>query len=360
MYTIKCSEKFLEELDVMLRVPLTYIHLINVKVLLHNVHINTNNLLIFKWKLSQLEDICNINGLSVKQLQLLDYSQNNILELTDNCFISYDNIQVLLLHQNKIKYISRTTFSFLHKLIKLDLSCNNLRTLSEEAYIYLDVYLLNISYNAFTKIGHRSTVGDNIHATLVSTDDYRICCLLKLKRTVCLQGPKWPQTCNSMLEVSSLKILCLSHGLLILTLNLMGLANIFFSSSGTRKSPFQTFTNALGANDLIFGVYTIVIFVKNSQHSSYYVTHDQEWRASYFCFILAILQLYATLYSIFVSLMITTFRFVAVTFPLSSSFKGLRVVKKYLVIGFIFCVLICLAVTLFYLVIEKKICHAFL
>ena len=250
----------MEELDVMLRVPLAYIHLSNVKVLLINVPINTNNLLIFRWKLSQLEDICNRIELSFMQLQLLDYSQNIILELTDNCFIRYDNIHVLLLHQNKIKYISRTTFSFLHKLIKLDLSCNYLKTLSKETYIYLHVYFLNISFNAFTKIGH--TIGNNIHSALVSTDDYRICCLLKLKKTVCLQKPKWPQTCNSLLEGSSLKIICFFQGLLILTLNLLGLANLFFPSSETKKSSFQIFKNALGVNDFTFGVYIIVIFFK--------------------------------------------------------------------------------------------------
>ena len=52
--------------------------------------------------------------------------------------------------------------------------------------------------------------------------------------------------------------------------------------------------------------------------------------------------------------MITTSRFVAVTFPISASIKGLKVAKKYLAIGFMLCVLICIAVTLFYLLIEKK------
>ena len=223
-------------------------------------------------------------------------------------------------------------------------------TLSGEIYRHLKIYILNISYNNFTVID----VGTNIRAALVSTDDYRICCLIRSEKTVCLREPKWPHTCNSVLEENTLKLLGFFEGTFVLILNLLSIGRTPFTSLEDKKLTFIIFRNVLSTNDMIFGIYLISTFIQDNQYSSQYVLYDEDWRASYFCFGLGFLFLFASLYSMFLSTLITISRLVAVTLPFNSHFKRLKIAKRYLVAGGICSLSFCITVTLSYLVIEEK------
>ena len=110
MYAIRCSNKSAYDIEAMLQAPLVYIYFTNIKISQYNVVLNTNNLVLLKWSTSNIKTICTASRIPSKHLQLLDYSQNTILQLTDDCFAKYVKIQVILLSQNKINYISMTTF----------------------------------------------------------------------------------------------------------------------------------------------------------------------------------------------------------------------------------------------------------
>ena len=100
MYAVSCRNKHLEDILEILRAPLLYIHLVYVIFFSKNeIHISYN-VLALKWGHSNLTDICHSLRITLIHLQILEYSNNNILELTDNCFHKISNLQVLILKHN--------------------------------------------------------------------------------------------------------------------------------------------------------------------------------------------------------------------------------------------------------------------
>ena len=352
MYAMKCINQPLEEVGNMLTAHLVYISFYNVQISYHNLIVNINNLIALKWTRSQLEAICIETWFSSKQIKLLDYSHNDILEITDDCFTDYENMQILLLNHNKVKYISKTTFTRSHHLLKFDLSYNDIEYLSGDIYRDLKLYILNISHNNFIQID--PSVRDNIKAALISTGDYRLCCIMKSKKTICLKEPKWPQTCSPILKDYTLKVFSLLVAILIIIGHFNVLVDVPFISPKTKKSFFKAMKKVLSLNDMNFGVYIIVIICKDYQYSLNYVIYDEEWRASYMCFALGILFMFTLLHSMFLLIIISISRLVAVTIPFNSHFKRLKITRRYLVTGLIFSILMCIIITCFYLVIEKK------
>ena len=201
-----------------------------------------------------------------------------------------------------------------------------------------------------------NAVENSINAVFVSTDDYRICCLLNSKSTVCSSKPKWPQTCAFLLEVKVFRILSILEGIGIILFNSIAfIINWFLSmNKGKVQSTFQIIKLLLNMNDAMYGLYLVVLLKGNSHYNRHYVLYEVDWRESYVCIGLGILSLFVILFSIFLLVVTSLCRLIAVKLPFYSHFKSAKIMTKYLLTGFVGVVLFRVIVVIFYLVIEER------
>ena len=58
-----------------------------------------------------------------------------------------------------------------------------------------------------------------LEINIISTDDYKICCLLQASETVCLRKPNWPQNCKLWLNTKTTEVFCITLGIIIFCTN---------------------------------------------------------------------------------------------------------------------------------------------
>ena len=229
-----------------------------------------------------------------------------------------------------------------------------MKTFFFTTFRFIHVYFFSISYNRLKII--EKVVDNSIKAVFVSTDDYRICCLLNSKNTSCSSKPKWPQTCAFLLEVKFVRVLSILEGIGIIIFNLIAfIINWFLSmNKGKVQSTFQIIKLLLNMNDAMYGLYLLVLLKRNGDYNRPYVLYETEWRESYMCIGLGILSLFVISFSVFLLVITSVCRLIAVKFPFCSHFKSVKIMTKYLVTGFVGVIFFCVIVVIFYLVIEER------
>ena len=149
--------------------------------------------------------------------QVLDFSFNHLCQIKQNCFHLHKKVQLLLLSNNKISNIETQAFVSLHNLLKLDLSFNKLVAFSLHMLSTIHIYIFNISQNKFKEMYVDVEI---LAIDMISTDDYRICCLLQKSKTAyVLENPDGLRTVNQFSIQKLLKSCCLILGIMIFISN---------------------------------------------------------------------------------------------------------------------------------------------
>ena len=146
MYAVVCKAERLSFMSIVFSTDVVFLKLINIQNDLGGYLRFGNETVSFIWSNSGLKSVCSIHG---NVLQLVDYSFNNIQNIEPHCFSLYENLKILFLNNNKIKFFKPISFDGLTKLIKLDISKNCLIDLF---LLPNKLNMLNISYNKFDKI----------------------------------------------------------------------------------------------------------------------------------------------------------------------------------------------------------------
>ena len=363
MYALHCSSSFYELISEFITTDKIYIEFIMTKLnqISYYLAILNNSTLVLKWTQSNLHNLCNILKVKSTNVQYLDFSFNHLYEIKRNCFLLHKNVQLLLLSNNKIANIDTQAFAGLQSLLKLDLSFNSLKKFSTYMLMKIKIYIFNISQNNFKEIYADIKV---LEIDMVSTDDYRICCVLHESKTVCLRKPKWPQNCNLMLNTKVSEALSIVLGIMIFSFNSITFIFSLLSKrdSLTQKSSykkhilpsFTLITLCLYVNDLLVGIYLIAIFFVGKYYDKNYVIHAEEWLNSFYCIFLGFITSFEMLYSLFLLTLISLSRFVAVKYPFSCHFKKVHLTIRYLCTGFLANSLICLGIYFLYYTVEEK------
>ena len=83
----------------------------------------------------------------------------------------------------------------------------------------------------------------------------------------CARKPKWPQSCNLMLNSKVVEVLCFIFSIMIITFNLIAFTFGMFKYSRTKlknqmqiQPAFRMNILCLHFNDLLFGMYLVTIF----------------------------------------------------------------------------------------------------
>ncbi len=345
MYAVKCKDA--EILSVFSH-HFVFSEFINVTLSALTVKNTAKNKhsLVFAWKESNLEEICVVLALLSNQLQFVDFAVNSLAQIEKGCLKDKPKLTMLILHNNKLESIQPLAFTGLQKLIMLDLSRNNLAELTSSAISSSNIFgmcVLNISLNVFTLIFPQ--IKSWINVEMIVTEDYRICCLFKSTDIACSTEPKWPQTCNSLLESKTIKIFCVVEGLLVMVLNIVALfrgAVVFFQSNqfGHPKGPvgkpqsaqsaFLLKTMFLNFNDMLFGWFSFLVFIADANFADNYVVFAHVWLGSINCKTLGTISVFMMANSLFLLCLVSVARLIAVKYPFNVHFKSVKTVIKYL------------------------------
>ena len=221
-------------------------------------------------------------------------------------------------------------------------------------------YIFNVSKNNFKDI---YVTSDFLKINMIITNEYRICGLLKESDALCSRKPKWPQSCNIMFT-NAIELFSLILGIMIILCNSLVFISGFFirareilNQGIDRKhilSSFRLSTLCLHGNDLLFGIYLLTIFIAGKYHNENNVMQVKEWLKSQLCTFLGIMTSFVMLNSLFLLILISVSRFVAVKYPLNRHFKQLNIIMTYLFCGFLGTTVLCLGVYFFYYAMEGK------
>ena len=89
----------------------------------------------------------------------------------------------------------------------------------------LKVIILDISQN---KLQHIDTdLSNTLEVDMITTDDYRICCLMASTHTLCPSKPKWPQSCKVILDKLVAKVAIVLEFVFILLLNCLSIIFVY-------------------------------------------------------------------------------------------------------------------------------------
>ena len=150
-----------------------------------------------------LSDFCNI-FISFKhdfhRVISIVLSKNSITLLRMHCFAFHSSILSLNLSSNMISVIDKCTFSGLDVLKVLDLSNNKLNILTMKSFYGL----INMT---FLKINHNPLQYVDIHLLqkltqikLISTDNFRLCCIKPRSDTVCKSDIRRTVSCKDLVS----------------------------------------------------------------------------------------------------------------------------------------------------------------
>ena len=321
-----------------------------------------NDILVLKWTQSNFQDLCNILQNKPTSVKFLDFSFNHLYEIKKNCFHLHKKVQLLLLSNNKIATIETQAFAGLHNLLKLDLSFNELAIFSLHMFSTIHIYIFNVSQNNFKEMYVNVKI---LEIDMISTDDYRICCLLQESKTVCVRKPRWPQNCNLMLNTKATEVGSLILGIMIFISN--GIAFTVSLSNQSRdnlKHKFNYRKHTLSSyllsslcfivNDFLLGIYLIAIFSAGKYYNKNSVVNAEKWMRSLFCTFLGIHTSFTILNSLYLMALISISRLVVVKYPFNSHFKQLKLIIRYVFAGFSGNISICLGITFLYYTIEGR------
>ena len=171
LYAMKCTNTSILLLKLHNIVNFIYLKFVNVSIHNRNMFQIKTEALLFIWRNSYLHNVCQLLKCTTGMMQYLDFGFNQIKTLEQKCFHGCIHLKILLLNNNKVIAIDSLAFHGLKKLIKLDISCNNLKKFSQEKFGYLKLHVINITHNSITHIDPDIVIG--LEAKEVITDDYR-------------------------------------------------------------------------------------------------------------------------------------------------------------------------------------------
>ncbi len=316
--------------------------------------------------------ICQYFFFSLPLLQIMDFSSNRVETITQNCFFLLPKLKLLILRNNTLLFFDQGSFGNVPHLVNLDISGNSLLKFSPDTLLGVSIYILNITFVDLTTI-HKDVHGySQIEVNMISTNDYRLCCLMNSGHTVCTRKPVWPQHCRAMFEVQAARIVLISQCVLILTLNVIAVVSgirqylkgrkpqivfiegVKIAKKSTVSSSFDMNVVLVHANDLIFDAYLWALFGLDKYFGDMYVLQAHQFLSGYLCKTLGFVSTFVVLNSKFLLVFLSVSRLVVVKYPFNTFCKQLKNVFKCLAAAMVCEFTICLLVLLMHTVVEQR------
>ena len=186
-------------------------------------------------------------------LDRLQFLLLNYLSLPDIC-ITIQNVKFSLLildvFNDKVVYLSCSSFSSLMNLLTLNLSDNAINTRQDLSFINLySLKILELSNNNIKSLTMRMLFGtENLsifrvyrnqmihldvhmlkhfsHIKLIQTDNFRLCCIRLNKKSICTASVEWPASREDLISHTYVNISMWIITLLVIVSNLASLIDL--------------------------------------------------------------------------------------------------------------------------------------
>ncbi len=278
--------------------------------------------------LNSLLHICSPKGiLNQAFLQILIASDNNITQLVGECFGVFPKIKYVDVKANKIFVISCDTFHKTEDIEKLILAENKLIYLESCFFSsLLKLRLLDLMNNpiAFVPADIFDHMMENSIVVLSSLNVF--CCFRQTVKC----GAKESQPCISMLKPPFVTFVLMSIGLFGISLNAISLLyNVqqlkyhpkpSLPNQNTKKS-YNIFALSISASYLLFCIMILAVASASIHFGDSFATNTFEWRKSILCSFISFLFIFYSVASTIYMTILAVSRYSVVHFPLESKFK---------------------------------------
>ena len=280
-----------------------------------------------------------------------DLSSNLVWNIKKNCFIYSKLLFTLILRKNIISHLSMYSFFNLLNLRLIDLSDNPISFIPNYSFSNLpQLTLLNITLISNIKIGIIMFENIKINPIIINTN-YYITCISPIN-AICTLYPPWYVSCHGILPNKELKTAFLLIVVCILIINFCSIY-IQFIYQGTTKA-FVFTSVAININDLIFGMYLVVILAADTfLLKSLYLSGL--WKSHFLCYLSFAIFLWFAILGQFLLIFMSISRYMVVSYPLKTKFKQVMFTLKYIIILYSSSFTLSLLVTLIFKQMLKSI-----
>ena len=261
-------------------------------------------------------------SLDVKtNIKHLDLSGNIVKHVYSNQLLCLEKVIQVILNDNKISSLTEYAFVHLQVLKFLDLGRNKIKLLKYCAFCNL-VYLqyLNLLDNNIFQVS--KTIFNSKQPILISTLNFHVCCATENTLSICTSKPSWPSSCNSLFSKIGLKAMAWIMILSIIFPNILSMLRIGYLLQRTEQvSEYEMFVFLINLCDLSTGCYILGIGIKDVISGDSYTETDLSWRSSIVCHGLAFILLCSVVLSAFFMLTVSISRYRVVVNPFKKPFS---------------------------------------
>ena len=276
----------------------------------------------------QLSNFCNsLNSFlqDFHEVISIVLSKNSIAILRMYCFPIDSSILSLNFSNNIISVVEKCTFSGLAALKVLDLSKNKINILNKKSFYGLvNVTFLKINQNPLQFI-HIHLLQEFPQIKLISTDNYRLCCIKPRSDIVCNSVIRWPASCEDLISKSAISLSMWVIMLLVIILNVVSIANCIKVAGKQRKkmkSTFQIFALFLNICDIACDIYLAIIISSTTYFKGSYAINELHWRSHFACHMASHLFTFFQLSSLSIVGFMTLARLLVVIYPFRSKISN--------------------------------------
>ena len=285
--------------------------------------------------------ISEIHPRSIVFLVFLDLDHNNLSEISPETFDDLENLLILKLSHNRISKIRPGSFYFAAELIYLDLSHNNLVSLSLSFQEFLKLSYLSLSYNKLSVIDFSAAYSDSViggsieiidmrknilysvndnsfigfeNTTSILVDNEATCCFIRT--VICEATLPRSQflTCGRLLPNLFQRLLMWLLGTFTLTANIGAL---YYRYRNKQENTVQVvLISNLSISDMIMGIYMVIVASADLYYKDYFPS--ELWRHSLTCKIAGTLSILSSEASVLFVTLISFDRFMGIRFTFSS------------------------------------------
>ena len=271
--------------------------------------------------------------INVKMLFLKD---NNVCRTERYAFHGLLSLPELDLSDQMLSYIAPCSFQDLKVLESLNLSYNLISSLSKNTLCGLpNLIVLDLRGNDINYVDSSSfTVVSTLQTLYSSTQG--ICCYKDFQTC----SPKFDDdfaSCISILSESVLQVFVWILAVLLIIESLAALCTlILFKSDKSKKRMIHTFYQInLTLSDLLMGCYFLLLAIFNIVYEGDYVQVASLWKKGLPCKSLAFISSFSFQMTMYMTLILSIERFVALCLPMNTMFNRLRLARLVVLIGWI-------------------------
>ena len=274
---------------------------------------------------SNITNIC--DEIDNDKLMSCDISQNQVHLISKCCFPS-QNLQIVFLKQNQIKFFLSEAFNNLNKLEILNLVGNPIIRLPDKLFWHSShVKLVNFGLICFQIIEHKPF--PNLRIDFIVTADHKVCCI-KPEKSVCTADVPWYFACGHMLQNNAVKILFLITAVVLSVFIVLSL--VLHKLTQKSGAAFSITVMFISLNDASQVLYFVIMLANDRIFGEIFPVHEEQWRAGLMCYAASTFNLHFLLEEQLLPVFLSWSRFMVVLHPITTNFKRSMFVFKCLVV----------------------------